>query len=89
MTGNDSRSPVIAGIDGSQAALHAAEWAVDEAITRGVPLRLVYVTKRSHESADEYNDDVHRGKAALQSARNAVEATDKPVEVETAASVRH
>ncbi len=34
---------VIVGIDGSASALHAAEWAVEEAVDRDVPLRLVHV----------------------------------------------
>ena len=40
----DSNTPqrsVVVGIDGSQAAIQAAEWAVDEAVSREVPLRLV------------------------------------------------
>ena len=83
MTGNNSKSPVIVGVDGSQAALGAAEWAVDEAVARDVPLRLVYVTKPTHASADEYYEDVHRGRASLQAARDAVDATGKPVDIET------
>jgi nucleotide-binding universal stress UspA family protein len=35
--------PIVVGIDGSQAAIQAAEWAVDEAVSREVPLRLVEV----------------------------------------------
>ena len=37
---------VVVGIDGSQAAVNAAKWAVDEAISRQMPLRLVYVVAR-------------------------------------------
>ena len=36
-----SRS-VVVGIDGSRSALDAALWAVDEAVSRDIPLRLVY-----------------------------------------------
>jgi len=84
MMAENSTSPVIAGIDGSQAARNAAQWAVDEAVARSVPLRLVYVTKPTHESNDDYYEDVHRGEAALQDARSAVEATGKDVDVQTA-----
>ena len=35
---------VVVGIDGSQAALDAATWAVAEADSLGVPLRLVHVS---------------------------------------------
>jgi hypothetical protein len=34
---------VVVGIDGSKEAILAATWAVDEAIARDVPLRLVYI----------------------------------------------
>lgn len=37
-----SPPPVVAGIDGSETAIRAAQWAIDEAISRSVPLRLVY-----------------------------------------------
>ena len=38
------QSSVVVGIDGSQAALDAATWAVAEAVSLGVPLRLVHVS---------------------------------------------
>ena len=34
---------IVVGIDGSKAAVTAAEWALDEAMSRTSPLRLVYV----------------------------------------------
>lgn len=75
--------PVIAGIDGSAAALHAAEWAADEALARGVPLRLVYVTKARHTSTDDYNGDVHHGRTALQQAAVTVESRCPTLSVST------
>ena len=33
---------IVVGIDGSDAAINAAKWAVAEAISRDVPLRLVH-----------------------------------------------
>jgi nucleotide-binding universal stress UspA family protein len=42
--------PVVVGIDGSQAALDAATWAVTEAVSLGVPLRLVHVSDAKHAS---------------------------------------
>jgi nucleotide-binding universal stress UspA family protein len=75
--------PVIAGIDGSAAALHAAEWAADEALARGVPLRLVYVTKPRHTSTDDYNEDVHHGRTALQQAAVTVESRYPKLSVST------
>ncbi|MEU1317126.1 universal stress protein [Streptomyces tibetensis] len=40
------RPPVLAGIDGSECAAAAAEWAAREAALRGVPLRLLQVAPR-------------------------------------------
>ena len=38
-----SSSPaVVVGIDGSRTAVDAALWAVDEVVSRDIPLRLVY-----------------------------------------------
>ena len=36
-----SFSPVVVGIDGSRPGIDAALWAVDEAVSRDIPLRLV------------------------------------------------
>jgi nucleotide-binding universal stress UspA family protein len=83
MTRSSSKSPVIVGIDGSDTAIHAAEWAIDEAVNHGAPLRLVYVAKAKHLGAEEYYEDMHRAKASLRAAREAVEATGKRVEIET------
>jgi nucleotide-binding universal stress UspA family protein len=43
MTNAADARPVVVGVDGSQAAAAAALWAVDEAIHRKVPLRLLHV----------------------------------------------
>ena len=43
----------IVGIDGSKAALRAALWAVDEAVSRDTPLRLVHVAPASGHGLDE------------------------------------
>ena len=37
---------VVVGVDGSKAAIGAAMWAIDEAISRELPLRLVHVVPR-------------------------------------------
>lgn len=81
----DAFSPsVIVGIDGSDTAIHATQWAVPEAVARSVPLRLVYVTKPAHPSADDYYADLHHAEAALRAASDVVAATGQPVKVETA-----
>lgn len=84
MTESDSPLPIVAAIDGSDTAIHAALWAVDEAITRNVPLRLVSITKSSHPSAEDYYADMHHAEDSIRAAKDAVEATGRPVKIETA-----
>lgn len=36
--------PVVVGVDGSEPSLRAVDWASDEAVLRGLPLRLVYAS---------------------------------------------
>ena len=81
---NDNHTAVIVGIDGSPTAIRAALWAVDEAISRSIPLRLVCVTKSTHPSADDYYEDIHHAQASLRAAQAAIEAAGKSVKVETA-----
>jgi nucleotide-binding universal stress UspA family protein len=71
------------GIDGSQAAITAALWGVNEAISRGVPLRLVSVIKLTHPSPDDYARDLEHAETSLRQAQSAVEASGKPVKIET------
>jgi nucleotide-binding universal stress UspA family protein len=75
--------PLLVGIDGSPAAIAAALWGVDEAITRGVPLHLISVVKPAHESPEDYERDLAHAEKSLLQARSAVEGTGKLVEVET------
>lgn len=83
MNASDMRSAVIVGVDGSQAALHAAEWAVDEARIRGIPLRLVAVIKATHPSNEDYHRDLKHAETSLRAAHAAVEAMGLPLKVET------
>jgi nucleotide-binding universal stress UspA family protein len=79
----DLAPSVVVGVDGSQAATRAALWAVDEAVSRDIPLRLVYVI----DTADVSPAGVDRlafARAALTGAQRTIEATGKPVKVETA-----
>jgi len=71
------------GIDGSQAAIAAAPWAVDEAIGRGKPLRLISVIKQTHPSSDDYARYLGHAEISLEEAQLAVKASGKPVNVET------
>jgi nucleotide-binding universal stress UspA family protein len=76
---------VVVGIDGSRSALDAALWAVDEAVSRDVPLRLVYAidpdrcTGSSNEDAAR---DLATAEIAVRHALVAVESMDKPVKIE-------
>ncbi|QQM46411.1 universal stress protein [Streptomyces liliifuscus] len=36
--------PIVVGVDGSEPSLHAVDWAVDEAVRHGVPLRVVHAS---------------------------------------------
>ena len=75
--------PIIACIDGSQAAIAAAFWAVDEAISRAVPLRLISVIKQTHPSPDDYARDLAHAENALREAELAIAGAARPVKVET------
>ena len=81
----DSFAPksVIAGIDGSDAAIGAARWAVDEVADTDVPLRLVYVRDvNSGASRAETRAAFEAGEAAVYAAYDAVNALGKAVKVE-------
>ncbi len=58
-------------------AITAALWGVDEAISRGVPLRLVSVIKLTHPSPDDYARDLEHVETSLRQAQSAVEASGK------------
>jgi nucleotide-binding universal stress UspA family protein len=75
---------VVVGIDGSQAATQAALWAVDEAVSRDIPLRLVHVidtADRARAGADRIR--LASARAALYDAQRTVEATGEPVKIES------
>src|ERR1700758_4382589 len=65
---------VVVGIDGSRSGLRAALWAVDEAMDRDVPLRLV--------SAIDSSESELAAEAATRDAFAAIESTRKPVKIE-------
>jgi nucleotide-binding universal stress UspA family protein len=73
-------APVVVGIDGSTASLRAALWAVDEAVSRDTPLRLVHVMPASGHGLDEALADA---RDVLHKAWTEVEATGKPVKIES------
>lgn len=83
---DDTRSApsVVVGVDGSRAAIQAALWAVDEAVGRDIPLRLVYVIDHD-ELSGAAPDHVAfaAARTALCGAQRAVEATGRAVKIET------
>jgi nucleotide-binding universal stress UspA family protein len=81
-----SPSPsVVVGIDGSRSALGAALWAVDEAVNRDIPLRLIYAIEPAHTASTDPADaarDLAKAEVAVRYAFMAVESKDKPVKIE-------
>lgn len=67
--------PVVVGIDGSKAAIRAALWAVDEAVSRDAPLRLLCAAERG--GTEEI------AATSIRRAAKAIEAAGKPVKLET------
>lgn len=76
---------IVVGIDGSKAAVHAAVWAIDEAVSRDIPLRLVHVIE-GHSDANLHSHDLDADYAEAERLTHrtwsAVEATGKPVKLE-------
>ncbi|WP_232011024.1 universal stress protein [Mycobacterium shigaense] len=78
--------PVVVGIDGSKAAIHAALWAVDEAVRRDVPLRLLHTVgqENGHEvEPDAMASKLTAAQTAIQRAVTAIEAKNQLVKIET------
>jgi nucleotide-binding universal stress UspA family protein len=75
---------VVVGIDGSQSAIDAALWAVDEAVSRDIPLRLMYAIEPTYASTDPKDAarDLAKAEVAIRHAFTAVESTDKLVKIE-------
>jgi nucleotide-binding universal stress UspA family protein len=83
----DSYPPpcVVVGIDGSRAAVDAALWAVDEAVSRDIPLRLVSAIEPSDRNRVDpatVARDLATAETAVRYAFMAIESTDKPVKIE-------
>lgn len=78
-------SAVVVGIDGSQWSVNAALWAIDEAVIRDVPLRLLYVVApRGHGPIDPEQEarDLACADVSVRRTLVAVESADKPVKIE-------
>lgn len=76
---------VVVGVDGSVGGVEAALWAIDEAVDRDVPLRLMYVidpARREHHGRGSLTHDFVTAEAAVRAASMAVEAAERPVKIE-------
>ena len=84
MTPTDCANSIVAGIDGSTAAINAANWARRSDQQRD-PLRLVQVVRTKASTPGE---DDHLGtqyaETALHAAHAAIQVSGKPVKVDTA-----
>lgn len=83
MSSSPVQPAIVVGVDGSAAARHAAVWAVDEALSRDIPMRLVHILEG--KDSDPVNTAEKRldAESAIRRAIGAVEATEKPVKVES------
>ena len=81
----DPPTAVVVGIDGSKAAVRAALWAIDEAVDRDIPLRLIYAIDPSNILGRDPDSAAHRLAAADSAVRYAfmaIEASLAPVKIE-------
>lgn len=74
---------VVVGVDGSVAARCAALWAVDEAVSHDIPLRLVHILESGTSNSDDIASQSARAEQWIGGVLRAVESTKKPVKVET------
>ncbi|TGD87944.1 universal stress protein [Mycolicibacterium sp. CH28] len=76
---------IIVGVDGSRGAVRAALWAIDEAVSRDIPVRLVSAIEPTGSDPVDPQDEARQlasAELAVRYAANAIEATERPVKVE-------
>jgi nucleotide-binding universal stress UspA family protein len=80
-----NHSRIVVGIDGSEAAINAARWAVSEATSRDIPLRLSHALPERQADAPTGDDspDIEYAETVLRAASAALHAMRQPVTVET------
>ncbi|WP_292989023.1 universal stress protein [Mycobacterium sp.] len=74
---------VVVGVDNSAAARRAAVWAVDEAVSRDIPLKLVHILEPESSDLAGLVAKRSRGEIAIRQAVSAIETTGKPVKLES------
>ncbi len=84
MNNPHSSERIVVGIDGSDAAINAAKWAVTEAVSRNIPLRLIHAIpeRRADAAAGDESMDIEYAQTSLRAADAALEAMGDPVKVE-------
>jgi nucleotide-binding universal stress UspA family protein len=81
----DPPAAVVVGIDGSKAAVREALWAIDEAVDRDIPLRLIYAIDPLNVLGRDPDSAVHRlatAEIAVRDAFIAIGASRAPVKIE-------
>ncbi|MCV7345911.1 universal stress protein [Mycolicibacterium rhodesiae] len=76
---------IVVGVDGSRGAVRAALWAIDEAVSRDMPLRLVYAIQPPGPDPVDPHEEARLlagAEFAVRSAAEAVEATGRQVKLE-------
>ncbi|WP_431236780.1 universal stress protein [Mycolicibacterium aichiense] len=76
---------IVVGVDGSRGAVRAALWAIDEAVSRDIPLRLVYAIHPPGADPVDPQEEARLlagAEFAVRSAADAVEATGRQVKLE-------
>jgi len=74
---------VVVGVDGSEAAIRAARWAVDEVAGTDIPLRLFYVTKPNRgASPSESRAALAAAEEVVHDAYTAIDVIGMPLKVE-------
>jgi nucleotide-binding universal stress UspA family protein len=83
MSGPNSGSPVVVGSD---AAIDAALWAIEEAVVRDTALRLISAVPAAggNAPAEDLSLEIEYAETALRNADAAVATTDSPVKTDTA-----
>lgn len=87
MSSNRPGATVVVGIDASHAAVEAATWAIDEAIARHVPMRLVYVADPESTVPQTFYElpmGIGYSETVLRQAHMAIAESGKEVNVESA-----
>ncbi|APE18807.1 universal stress protein UspA [Mycobacterium sp. WY10] len=76
---------IVVGVDGSRGAVRAALWAIDEAVSRDLPLRLIYAIDSSGAEPVDPQQEPHllaAAELAVRRAAEAVEVTGRPVKLD-------